>query len=78
MNHQAVLGSPSRSRPPAFLPAAASNAADRRGEGPRAPRKMLTVDTHCDTAFSLLRTDWKIGDRHDPARAAPARSTCPG
>jgi membrane dipeptidase len=30
-------------------------------------KKILTVDTHCDTAFSLLRTDWKIGDRHDPA-----------
>ncbi len=29
-------------------------------------RTMLTVDTHCDTAFNLLRTDWKIGDRHDP------------
>jgi membrane dipeptidase len=28
--------------------------------------RMLTVDTHSDTAFSLLRTDWKIGDRHDP------------
>jgi len=28
---------------------------------------MLTVDTHSDTAFSLLRTDWKIGDRHDPS-----------
>jgi membrane dipeptidase len=33
--------------------------------------RMLTVDTHSDTAFSLLRTDWKIGDRHDPnARGA--------
>jgi membrane dipeptidase len=31
-------------------------------------KKILTVDTHCDTAFSLLRTDWKIGDRHDPAQ----------
>ncbi|MCX6570842.1 MAG: dipeptidase [Candidatus Aminicenantes bacterium] len=30
-------------------------------------KRMLTVDTHCDTAFSLLRTDWKIGDRHDPS-----------
>ncbi|MBM3304664.1 MAG: membrane dipeptidase [Candidatus Aminicenantes bacterium] len=30
-------------------------------------RRMLTVDTHCDTPFNLLRTDWKIGDRHDPA-----------
>ena len=29
--------------------------------------RMLTVDTHSDTAFSLLRTDWKIGDRHDPS-----------
>ncbi|MCX6568695.1 MAG: dipeptidase [Candidatus Aminicenantes bacterium] len=33
--------------------------------------RMLTVDTHSDTAFSLLRTDWKIGDRHEPnARGA--------
>ncbi len=30
-------------------------------------RRILTVDTHCDTAFNLLRTDWRIGDRHDPA-----------
>lgn len=30
-------------------------------------RRMLTVDTHCDTPFNLLRTDWKIGDRHDGA-----------
>ena len=30
-------------------------------------RRILTVDTHCDTAFNLLRTDWKIGDRHDPS-----------
>jgi membrane dipeptidase len=28
--------------------------------------RILSVDTHCDTAFSLLRTDWKIGDRHEP------------
>jgi membrane dipeptidase len=30
-------------------------------------KTMLTVDTHCDTAMSLLRPDWKIGERHDPA-----------
>jgi len=30
-------------------------------------RRILTLDTHCDTAFNLLRKDWKIGDRHDPA-----------
>lgn len=27
--------------------------------------RILTLDTHCDTAFNLLRTDWKIGDRHE-------------
>jgi membrane dipeptidase len=31
------------------------------------PRRVLTLDTHCDTAFNLLRKDWKIGDRHDPS-----------
>jgi membrane dipeptidase len=30
-------------------------------------RRFLTVDTHCDTAFNLLRTDGRIGDRHDPS-----------
>jgi membrane dipeptidase len=29
--------------------------------------RVLTVDTHCDTVFNLLRKGWKIGDRHDPA-----------
>jgi len=29
--------------------------------------RILTVDTHCDTASNLLRKDWRIGDRHDPA-----------
>ncbi|MDD8015474.1 MAG: dipeptidase [Acidobacteriota bacterium] len=27
--------------------------------------RILTLDTHCDTAFNLLRKDWKIGDRHE-------------
>jgi membrane dipeptidase len=31
-------------------------------------REILTVDTHCDTAFNLLRAEWKIGDRHDPLK----------
>lgn len=26
--------------------------------------RILTVDTHVDTPFNLLREDWKIGDRH--------------
>jgi len=40
-------------------------------------RKILTVDTHCDTAFNLLRTDWKIGDRHDPAKRASGKIDLP-
>ncbi len=39
--------------------------------------KMLTVDTHCDTAFSLLRTDWKIGDRHDPSQRSSGKIDLP-
>ncbi|MDW7761877.1 MAG: dipeptidase [Acidobacteriota bacterium] len=27
--------------------------------------RILTVDTHVDTPFNLLREDWKIGDRHN-------------
>lgn len=40
-------------------------------------KRILTVDTHCDTAFSLLRTDWKIGDRHDPALRASGKIDLP-
>ncbi len=40
-------------------------------------RKILTVDTHCDTAFSLLRKDWKIGERHDPALRASGKIDLP-
>ena len=40
-------------------------------------RRILTVDTHCDTAFSLLRTDWKIGDRHDPAQRSSGKIDLP-
>ncbi len=40
-------------------------------------KTILTVDTHCDTAFSLLRTDWKIGDRHDPALRASGKIDLP-
>lgn len=29
--------------------------------------RILTVDTHCDTPMRLVRTDWNIGERHDPA-----------
>jgi membrane dipeptidase len=40
-------------------------------------KRILTVDTHCDTAFSLLRADWKIGDRHDPAQRASGKIDLP-
>jgi len=40
-------------------------------------RKILTVDTHCDTAFSLLRKDWEIGERHDPALRASGKIDLP-
>jgi len=40
-------------------------------------RKILTVDTHCDTAFNLLRPDWKIGDRHDPANRESGKIDLP-
>jgi len=40
-------------------------------------QRILTVDTHCDTAFSLLRTDWKIGDRHDPALRSSGKIDLP-
>ncbi|OGD23451.1 MAG: membrane dipeptidase, partial [Candidatus Aminicenantes bacterium RBG_13_64_14] len=39
--------------------------------------RMLTVDTHSDTAFSLLRTDWKIGDRHDPSARGAGKIDLP-
>ncbi|OGD27929.1 MAG: membrane dipeptidase, partial [Candidatus Aminicenantes bacterium RBG_19FT_COMBO_65_30] len=31
----------------------------------------------CDTAFSLLRTDWKIGDRHEPGLRASGKIDLP-
>ncbi len=35
--------------------------------------RVLTVDTHADTPSRLLREDWNIGERHDPAER---RSGC--
>lgn len=39
--------------------------------------RMLSVDTHCDTAFSLLREDWKIGDRHDAGERGSGKIDLP-
>lgn len=40
-------------------------------------RRILTLDTHCDTAFNLARKDWKIGDRHDPALRSSGKVDLP-
>jgi len=32
----------------------------------RLHNRILSIDTHCDTPFNIMRSDWKIGDRHDP------------
>jgi membrane dipeptidase len=39
--------------------------------------KILTVDTHCDTPMNLLRPNWKIGDRHDPAERGSGKIDLP-
>lgn len=30
--------------------------------------KILTVDTHCDTAMTMTRPNWDIGQRHEPGK----------
>lgn len=30
--------------------------------------KILTVDTHCDTAMTMTRLNWDIGQRHEPGK----------
>jgi membrane dipeptidase len=39
--------------------------------------RILTVDTHCDTPMRLLRADWNIGERHDPAERASGKIDLP-
>jgi membrane dipeptidase len=39
--------------------------------------RILTVDTHCDSALNLLRTDWKIGDRHEPGPRSSGKIDLP-
>jgi membrane dipeptidase len=40
-------------------------------------RKILTVDTHCDTAMRLVGQGWKIGERHDPSLRASGKIDLP-
>jgi membrane dipeptidase len=30
--------------------------------------KVLTVDTHCDTAMMMTRSNWDVGERHEPGK----------
>lgn len=39
--------------------------------------RMLTVDTHCDTASRMTRLDWDIGVRHDPGQPASGKIDLP-
>jgi membrane dipeptidase len=60
----------------------AASGADRTAAGVEARaralhKKILTVDTHCDTAFNLLRPNWKISDRHDPAKRESGKIDLP-
>jgi len=39
--------------------------------------RILTVDTHSDTAMRLVRGDWDIGERHDPELRASGKIDLP-
>jgi membrane dipeptidase len=39
--------------------------------------RILSVDTHCDTTMRLLRTDWKIGERHEPEAQSSGKIDLP-
>ncbi|NTU51938.1 MAG: membrane dipeptidase, partial [Candidatus Aminicenantes bacterium] len=39
--------------------------------------RILTVDTHCDTAMRLAAPGWKIGERHDPSLRASGKIDLP-
>ncbi|MGC8891849.1 MAG: dipeptidase [Candidatus Saccharicenans sp.] len=40
-------------------------------------KKMITVDTHCDTAMMLLRGNWNPAERHDPNLANSGKIDLP-
>jgi membrane dipeptidase len=39
--------------------------------------KVLTVDTHADTPSHMLRSDWDIGERHEPAERRSGKIDLP-
>jgi len=40
-------------------------------------KKIVTVDTHCDTAMMLLRGNWNPAERHDPASPGSGKIDLP-
>ncbi len=40
-------------------------------------KKIVTVDTHCDTAMWLLRGNWNPAERHDPAAPGSSKIDLP-
>jgi len=40
-------------------------------------KKILTVDTHCDTPIHMLRENWDIGDRHESGKRGSGKVDLP-
>ena len=59
------------------LPAGRPGTSDIEARAREIHARVLTVDTHCDTAFNLLRKDWKIGDRHESGRRSSGKIDLP-
>ncbi len=38
---------------------------------------VLTVDTHCDTPMVMVRSDWDIGERHEPGQRGSGKIDLP-
>ena len=39
--------------------------------------RVLTVDTHCDTPMMMARSDWDIGERHEPGQRGSGKIDLP-
>ncbi len=40
-------------------------------------RRILTIDSHCDTPMMMLRPGWDIGQRHDPGQKESGKIDLP-
>ena len=50
---------------------------DLAAEARRIHDRVLTVDTHCDTAMRLPGSDWDLGVRHEPGQRASGKIDLP-